>query len=163
MFHSLTHSCFLCVLLGLGTPPEACVYELSTTQYLDMSHEDWERRPDDEGTDGEKDQLVELVYAVGHLHVGGLSIDIYDGEAGTLLCHSETTYGNGTAAGDEKSYLVGMSPCIFGLDEFGKPPVLKKSTVIRTVARYNSTVNHHGVMSLFILNVADVDNGTLPS
>ena len=46
-------------------------------------------------------EVVELVYAVGHLHVGGLSLDLYDDDSGELLCHSVPKYGATEAAGDE--------------------------------------------------------------
>ena len=45
---------------------------------------------------------VDLVYAVGHLHVGGLSLDLYDDETGELICHSVPKYGTGDMAGDDK-------------------------------------------------------------
>merc|ERR1711920_1134668 len=88
---------------------------------------------------------VDLVYAVGHLHVGGLSLDLYNDETGELICHSAPTYGEGLEAGNEKGYLVGMSDCVFD------PPLyMKRSEVLRTVSRYNNTVNHHGVMALWL-------------
>merc|ERR1711907_79807 len=96
------------------------------------------------------EDLVSLVYAVGHLHVGGLSLDLYDDETGELICHSVPKYGTGEEAGDEKGYLVGMSSCTFD------PPLrMTKDAVVRTVARYNNTVPHHGVMALWLMEVAD--------
>ena len=51
-------------------------------------------------------EVVELVYAVGHLHVGGLSLDLYDDDSGELLCHSVPKYGATEAAGDEEGFVV---------------------------------------------------------
>merc|ERR1712188_263640 len=93
---------------------------------------------------------VDLVYAVGHLHVGGLSLDLYDDATGELICHSAPTYGTGLEAGNEAHYLTGMSDCVFD------PPLkMKRETVVRTIARYNNTVAHHGVMALWLMQVAD--------
>jgi len=75
---------------------------------------------------------------------------LYDDESGELICHSEPTYGTGSAAGDELGYLTGMSSCTFD------PPLrMTRDAVVRTVARYNNTVPHHGVMALWLMEVAD--------
>lgn len=51
-----------------------------------------------------------LVYAVGHLHTGGVNISMYLN--GAHVCTSYPTYGQTEGkAGDEKGYLVAMSPC----------------------------------------------------
>ncbi len=82
--------------------------------------------------------------------MGGLSLDLYEDATGELLCHSEPTYGTGDAAGDELGYLVGMSDCIFD-----PPRRMPRGTVVRTVARYNATEQHRGVMALWLMQVAD--------
>lgn len=134
-----------------GTPPEECIYELSTVQYIDLVS----KYHTNESTPQDPNAEIELIYAVGHLHVGGLSLDLYNDETGELLCHSEPTYGKSAKAGDEENYLVGMSACVYGTRRH-RAPLLKKSTMVRVVARYNSTVNHHGVMALWLMDVADV-------
>ena len=48
--------------------------------------------------------LIDLVQITGHLHVGGISFDLYNDATGELLCHSVPTYGETHAAGDEKGY-----------------------------------------------------------
>jgi len=132
-----------------GIPPEDCVHEMVSTQFFDlMSNYHSKEKKAEEGDHSE--DLVSLVYAVGHLHVGGLSLDLYDDETGELICHSEPTYGDGLDAGNEKGYLVGMSDCVFD-----PPRTMKRGQVVRTVARYNNTINHHGVMALWLMQVSD--------
>ena len=95
-----------------GVAPEDCIWEMTSTQFFDLMpnyHSD--KKAEKEDVDPKAP--VDLVYAVGHLHVGGLSLDLYDDETGELICHSEPTYGTSAAAGDEEGYLVGMSECVF--------------------------------------------------
>jgi len=92
--------------------------------------------------------------------VGGLSLDLYNDETGELICHSDPTYGTGEEPGNEKDYLVGMSDCVFD------PPLyMKRSQLLRTVSRYNSTINHRGVMALWLMEVTDeaTTTTTLPT
>lgn len=52
----------------------------------------------------------EMVYAVGHLHTGGINISMYHN--GEHVCTSIPSYGQTEGkAGDEKGYLVEMSTC----------------------------------------------------
>jgi len=131
-----------------GVAAEDCVHEMTSSQFFDLM-------PNYHSSDTSKGDVdpatpVDLVYAVGHLHVGGLSLDLYDDETGELICHSVPKYGTGEEAGDEKGYLVGMSSCTFD------PPLrMTKETVVRTVARYNNTINRHGVMALWLMEVSD--------
>ena len=56
---------------------------------------------------------LDLLFAVGHLHTGGLNITL--SKNGQLLCTSLPTYGTQPGVpGDEKGYLVRMSPCLEG-------------------------------------------------
>ena len=130
-----------------GVDPEDCVYEMSSSQTIDMMPNYHHKT---EHLDVDPREVVELVYAVGHLHVGGLSLDLYDDDSGELLCHSVPKYGATEAAGDEEGYVVGMSSCTFD------PPIkMTRDTVVRTVSRYNNTVGHHGVMALWLMQVSD--------
>jgi len=132
-----------------GTPEKLCVFEVVTRQYIDLLPKYHTNESDHQDPKAE----IDLVYAVGHLHVGGISIDLYNDDTGELLCHSKPSYGYSSQPGDENNYLVGMSPCIFH-----KPPRLTKDTIVRVVARYDSTVNHHGVMALWLISVAEVSS-----
>jgi hypothetical protein len=100
------------------------------------------------------DEIVELIYAAGHLHLSGISIDLIDDLTGDVLCHTEPIYGNSDKAGDEKNYIVGIEPCVWGPPPLPPPPKLKRNHPMRTVAIYNNTVAHHGVMSLWLMSVA---------
>ncbi|KZV46465.1 hypothetical protein F511_10570 [Dorcoceras hygrometricum] len=91
-----------------------------------------------------------LVYGVGHLHVGGVSIAIH-GQDGRDICTSTTIYGKGTKAGNEAGYVVGMSTC------YPKPGSVKigGGETITLVSKYNSARRHAGVMGLFNILLAD--------
>ena len=54
---------------------------------------------------------AEIVYAVGHLHTGGVNISMYVNDE--YVCTSYPTYGTdpSNTAGNEKGYLVKMSYC----------------------------------------------------
>lgn len=54
---------------------------------------------------------AEVVYAIGHLHVGAINISMYVNDK--LMCTSYPRYGTTPdQAGDEYGYLVEISPCI---------------------------------------------------
>jgi len=136
-----------------GTAPEDCVHEMASSMFFDLMPNYHSNKTE---STADPKAPVDLVYAVGHLHVGGLSLDLYDDATGDLICHSEPTYGTTAAAGDEEGYLVGMSSCSFG------PPLrMTKDTVVRTVARYNNTREHHGVMALWLMEVSDPEPAAL--
>merc|ERR1712157_401034 len=137
-----------------GTAPEDCIFEMASTQFFDLQA-NYHSSATEHEKEEDPNELVGLVYAVGHLHVGGLSLDLYNDETGELICHSDPTYGTGEEAGNELDYLVGMSDCVFD------PPLyMKRSHLLRTVSRYNSTINHRGVMALWLMEVTDADATT---
>ncbi len=51
-----------------------------------------------------------LIILVSHLHSTALDSSLW-GEDGRLLCHSPPIYGNGTEAGNEDGYVVGVVSC----------------------------------------------------
>merc|ERR1711959_714434 len=122
-----------------GTLPEDCIYEQTAVVYVSG------------GINGTEDTLVSIPYTVGHLHVGGIDLTLYDDATGELICRSEAIYGNGTEPANEKNYIVGMTPCVFD-----DPPVFKKNDKVRVVSRYNATEPHFGVMALFLGTLGDV-------
>ncbi|XP_073300111.1 uncharacterized protein [Primulina huaijiensis] len=91
-----------------------------------------------------------LVYGVGHQHVGGVGIALY-GQGGRDLCTSIPKYGRGHAPGNEAGYVVGMSTC------YPKPGSLKISDgeTLTLVSKYSSARRHAGVMGLFSILLAD--------
>ncbi|MED6148850.1 hypothetical protein PIB30_056934 [Stylosanthes scabra] len=91
-----------------------------------------------------------VVYGVAHEHVGGTGSTLY-GQAGNVICNSLPKYGNGSEAGNEKGYVVGMTTC------YPQPGSIKISNgeVLTLEVDYSNTKLHSGVMGLFYLLVAD--------
>ncbi|KAH7492537.1 hypothetical protein PRIC1_002012 [Phytophthora ramorum] len=124
-----------------------CVHTLSTRQRLDNGSIplfSYRQHP------SEPEREVELVYAVGHQHRGGLGIQLYDDATGDLLCASVPEYGSGSEAGNEDGYVVAMSTCTFD-----PPRRMRTTDIVRIVALYNNTVPHTGVMSLMYMALSD--------
>jgi hypothetical protein len=111
----------------------------------------------------DEDVYVDVVYIVGHLHRGGISMVAYFAANNSLLCESLPSYGTGSPGeiGNEPGYINSMSTCTFD------PPLRMKTTEkIRVVGSYNATEAHTGVMSLFYIAVTAVpgtEDGTAPS
>ncbi|TDH73426.1 hypothetical protein CCR75_008086 [Bremia lactucae] len=124
-----------------------CIHTLSTRQRLNNGSTPL-------GTNAphqfEQARDVELVYAVGHQHRGGLGIQLYDDATGELLCASVPEYGSGTEAGNEDGYIIAMSTCTFD-----PPRRMRTTDIVRIVALYNNTVPHTGVMSLMYVALSD--------
>jgi hypothetical protein len=116
------------------------------------------------GDPGDPTETIELVYASGHMHAGGLRLEMVDDDTGELLCEVHAAsgvagggdgsgglrYGNSSAAGDEAGFLVASRPCVWGPPPLLPPPILQRNHKIRTVAYYNCSVEHHGVMALWL-------------
>lgn len=141
-----------------GTPPSECVYAFETVQPMDAYYPN-KTFPVKNGTHVPESELeVDLVYAVAHLHVDGISLEMIDAVTNETLCaasraNGKLQYGKGKAAGDEAGYVTGITPCIWGTE--GKvPPRRKRSHPIRTRAVYNATNRVTGVMSLWLNRVA---------
>ena len=126
------------------------MHEMTSTQFFDLMpnyHQDPHKQ---EGVDPTEE--VDLVYAVGHLHVGGLSLDLYDDETGEIICHSAPTYGTGLEAGNEAHYLTGMSDCVFD-------PPLKVSVffLFRSLFDFSTT---HKCFFLFLSIIPDEEGNS---
>lgn len=126
-----------------------CVHTLSTRQAIDIGQSSVYKFL--QGGDSSPDREVELVYAVGHQHRGGLGIHMYDEKSGDLLCSSVPTYGTGADVGNESGYVVTISTCTFD-----PPRRMRASDLVRIVALYNNTEAHTGVMSLMYVALSDV-------
>ncbi|XP_020220155.1 uncharacterized protein LOC109803116 [Cajanus cajan] len=91
-----------------------------------------------------------VIYGVGHQHAGAIGSTLY-GQDGKVICSSIAKYGNGTEAGNEKGYVVGMSTC------YPKPGTVKirDGETLTLEVIYNSNERHTGVMGLFYFLVAE--------
>jgi len=117
-----------------GTAPENCVYEMETVHYISG------------GINATDDTVYEIPYMVAHLHKSGIDMTMYNMTTGDVICRSTPIYGNGTEAGNEDGYLVGMNPCYFEGDDLIVAPANEK---VKSVVRYNATEPHTGVMALW--------------
>jgi len=136
-----------------GTAPENCVHTLidiisagDLFTHCDITKNGW---------CADVDLLTgrgfELIYAGGHQHApAALSIELIDADTGKLLCRNEPVLGSGSGAWNETGYLLSIPPCVWGHDKgLPPPPVLKKETRLLSIAKYNNTYKHTGVMSLW--------------
>ncbi|KEH31350.1 uncharacterized protein [Medicago truncatula] len=91
-----------------------------------------------------------MIYGAAHQHSGGIGSTLY-GQDGRVICSSIPSYGNGSEAGNEAGYIVGMSTC------YPKPGSVKiiDGETLTLESNYNSTKEHTGVMGLFYLLVAE--------
>eukprot|EP00947_MAST-08B_sp_MAST-8B-sp1_P005814 g5814.t1 len=94
-----------------------------------------------------------LLYAAAHCHAPACqSLELWDNDANKLLCRNEPLIGQGKApTHDEKGYVVGIPPCLWGVDQKGllPPPILSLDGNYTTIKRANSTWGHWGVMALW--------------
>ena len=93
----------------------------------------------------------ELVFAGAHFHVGGLSMELFNADTGQLICRNQAVYGGSDAPRDEEGYVVAIPPCVWGGGAGAPAPLrLHSSTRLRSVARYNSSMAHSGVMAFWM-------------
>jgi len=133
-----------------GTPPEFCEHMVTTVQPFDRPSHHFHNA----SHKVDPNEILELVHAWGHQHVGALGMELYNEQTGQLLCRTKPLYGRGNVAGDEAGFLVGIPPCVWGPPPLPPPPRIRRGDLLRTVARYNSTVPRHGVMSLWLMDAA---------
>lgn len=133
-----------------GTAPELCEHMITAVQPFDISS----RRHRNSSEKVDPNETLELVHAWGHQHVGALGMELYDENTGLLLCRTKPLYGTGNTPGNEAGFLVGIPPCVWGPPPLAPPPQIRRGDLLRTVARYNSTLPRHGVMSLWLMDAA---------
>ncbi|KAK7331287.1 hypothetical protein VNO77_25508 [Canavalia gladiata] len=91
-----------------------------------------------------------VIYGVGHQHVGAVGSTLF-GQDGRVICSSLPIYGNGTEAGNEKGYVVGMSTCY---PPPGSVKIMDGENLTLEVS-YSNSILHSGVMGLFYYLVAE--------
>ncbi|KAJ7957154.1 Stress up-regulated Nod 19 protein [Quillaja saponaria] len=91
-----------------------------------------------------------VIYGVGHQHAGGIGTALY-GEDGRVICSSVPIYGEGEEAGNEASYIVGMSTC------YPQPGSVKinDGEVLTLESNCSSTKRNTGVMGVMYLYIAE--------
>ncbi len=102
----------------------------------------------------------ELVYAAGHCHAPAcLSMELWDADRNELLCRNEPTIGAGQGVHDEKGFVVGIAPCVWGAaaDGLRPPPRVRLDGNYTSIKRVNSTHGHWGVMALWQMRGAYAD------
>ena len=78
---------------------------------------------------------VEVLLAIGHQHVGAINTSLIHN--GKTVCTSFPTYGTETGvAGDEKGYLVKMSPCFQKGQQGAAPLKFKKGDTVTVEGLY---------------------------
>lgn len=97
----------------------------------------------------------DMVYAVSHLHAYSLDSTLF-GEDGRTICHSPPIYGHGTAAGDEKGYVVGIRHCNPSFGANGNVGKIKKGEKLRWQVKYTRVGGPHtGVMGVLFTKLAE--------
>ncbi|KAL3699798.1 hypothetical protein R1sor_017820 [Riccia sorocarpa] len=97
-----------------------------------------------------EENVVDVIYVVGHLHGAGVSIALH-GQDGREICTSYAMYGTGNEAGNEKGYVVGLGSCY---PEIGSQKI-KPGEKLHIKSVYKSDELHTGVMGLVGILVAD--------
>lgn len=125
---------------------EECVHTLVSYQYLDVpTRSSFNPSPSqglspEEKADIDAGREVELVYVVGHQHLGAAptGIKLFKDSTDELICESKPIMGQGTAPGDEKvTPFSFMCPCSCLPFEFVMvlyEPVMKALTRLRPAA-----------------------------
>jgi hypothetical protein len=95
-----------------------------------------------------------LLYAAFHCHAPAcISGELWDNDTGELICRNTAEYGTGThnEPMNEKGYVIGIPPCVWGSEEEGlaPPPLLHLDSNLTSIKRANSTNGHWGVMALW--------------
>lgn len=141
-----------------GTAPEKCLHVAESVQPVAYYHE----HPKSPFDDHKGSDMVQLAFAAPHLHVAGLSLQLFDHSTGKVLCEVHASkdnkggvaYGHSSAVGDENGYLVGLSTCRWDGEH---APKFRRDHLLRTRAVYNASMGHTGVMSLWLMDVAAVN------
>lgn len=146
-----------------NTPTVDCVHSFETIQPMDQFNDSITYTLPNGTVLSEGDVEVDLVFAVAHMHVGGIALEMIDAVTNESLCLASRddgmiVYGNRTVPGDEKGYVVGIYPCVWG-GNGTVPPRRRRRHPIRTRAVYNASEGLTGVMSLWLNQVSPVFYG----
>lgn len=108
--------------------------------------------------------VVELAYALPHVHEGGLSITLQDAATNATLCAASRAdrgirYGGGRAAGDEEDFITGFRTCTWSP---ANAPRLPRNHPLRITAVYDASRYITGAMARFVIAGYDATGRMLP-
>jgi hypothetical protein len=154
------------------TDPSQCIHVLTSLNKASelFSPCSFQTNKDCADTDTltQNNHTFKLLYAAGHLHVGGLSLELINADTGESICTNTPIY-------DEKTGLIeAIPPCVWGDREeeeeeeeggvkahtqthtrMPRPPLLTAETRLLSIARYNSSGGGHlGVMASWQMRAA---------
>ena len=93
---------------------------------------------------------TKLIYAAPHCHAPTcISMELYNGDTGQLLCHVDGVLGQGRdqVRYDEKGYIR-LNPCVWGPDEgLSEAPFISWNTSLISIKKNNNTWGHYGEMA----------------
>jgi hypothetical protein len=140
-----------------GTAPEDCVHIAESVQPIGYYYPG--SFPGMLNGYPKGSDLVDLVFAAPHLHWAGIKMTLTDHETNETLCEVSATadnsngisYGDGSTAGNENGYLVGLKPCSWNGTNARR---FRRDHLLRARAVYNATTYHTGVMGLWLMSVS---------
>ena len=90
-----------------------------------------------------------LIYAAPHCHAPScISVELYNGDTGQLLCKVNGDFGQGTNKKYDEKYYIKLNPCIWGYEPgLIKPPFLHWDTNLFSIKKNNNTYAHYGEMA----------------
>jgi hypothetical protein len=128
-----------------GTPPSECVQEITARfKVSDMFECDSNDPKCYQNFTG-----INLIYAGGHCHAPAcISLELYDGETGDLLCRQTPVFGTGSSERFDELDYISIPPCIWGNEPGLVPPVfLPFDTPLFSIKKNNNTYGHYGEMA----------------
>lgn len=108
---------------------------------------------------------MRLLYASIHQHIGMVRGTLLNADTGQLLCRTVPVYGSSDTAHDEEGYAVGNLPCLWDAGQDASlppPPVIPLNATLMSIAEYNSSTRHYGVMSLWEMRGGWVPKSSRP-
>ena len=83
--------------------------------------------------------------------------ELWNDDTGELLCRNTAQYGNSTSGSDpmqEKGYVVGIPPCVWGSEEEGllPPPMIHLDTNLSTIKR---AMSHENKLQVTVPHLVD--------
>ena len=94
----------------------------------------------------------QLAYAAFHCHAPGCILgELWNRDTGTLICRNTALYGEGDEVLNERAYVVGIPPCVWGsvVEGLLPPPRIHLDTNLTGIKHCNSTNAHWGVMGMW--------------